>query len=170
MPDRGTQKCLSGRPARLACGESIVEARESFPCITVICIKSWVCGQSFIPVALWSDARESQNAVGEERCSNTPSPPSLHSLVFQVGMPLCMVRCWWKCSSPRENARQWWCWFTCWWPNCQCRKIPVKKKRKTIQREGEGFVCGVSYFIFIVILVFGPRSLQRYFFIPRKSH
>lgn len=34
--------------ARLACGESIVEARESFPCITVICIKLWVYGQNLI--------------------------------------------------------------------------------------------------------------------------
>lgn len=36
--------------ARLACGESIVEARESFPCFTVICIKSRVYGQNLI---LW---------------------------------------------------------------------------------------------------------------------
>lgn len=45
VPDKVSQKHLNGRQASLASGASILEARESFPYIAIICIKSWVYGQ-----------------------------------------------------------------------------------------------------------------------------
>lgn len=111
--------------ARL-CAESMVEAGHSFPCITVIRVNSWVCGQT----SSWGFVIR---CMGIPECcgvgkalSYSPSHP--HPLVCQMGMPLCMGKCWWTCSPPRQDAWRWWCWFTCWLPNCPCRKMPVKKK------------------------------------------
>lgn len=112
--------------ARL-CAESIVEARHSFPCITVIRVNSWVCGQtsSWGFVSRCMGIPECCCGVGK---ALSYSPPRPHPLVCQMGMPLCMGKCWGTCSPPRQDAWRWWCWFTCWLPNCQCRKMPVKKK------------------------------------------
>lgn len=134
VPDKGTQKRLSGRQTRLACGESILEARESFPCTIIICVKSWVHEQNLI---LWLCGQEQGNPRmlwGKNCALILPHP---HPLIFPMGMPRCLGKCWWKCSPHRENAWQW-----CWLPYWLLMQENISKKKNSKKKRGQGLCKG----------------------------